>query len=633
MVAAITSNKTEDDSSYSIDLLGTASDADNSDSLSVSNQSASAVDGNGSTISIPSGALSLSGQNLTVDPNEFNYLAVGESVVITYSYDVADGTTTTANTATITITGANDAPVVSAITSNKTEDESSYSIDLLGTASDADNSDSLSVSNQSASAVDGNGSTISIPSGALSLSGQNLTVDPNEFNYLAVGESVVITYSYDVADGTTTTANTATITITGANDAPVVAAITSNKTEDDSSYSIDLLGTASDADNSDSLSVSNQSASAVDGNGSTISIPSGALSLSGQNLTVDPNEFNYLAVGESVVITYSYDVADGTTTTANTATITITGANDAPVVAAITSNKTEDDSSYADNSIDLLGTASTPITPIHSPFPTSPPPLLMATVPPSPFLRVLSLSGQNLTVDPNEFNYLAVGESVVITYSYDVADGTTTTANTATITITGANDAPVVAAITSNKTEDDSSYSIDLLGTASDADNSDQLSESVVITLRFHHRRQQSASAVDRHRLGRFHHLHSSSAVDALSLSGQNLTVDPNEFNYLAVGESVVITYSYDVADGTTTTANTATITITGANDAPVVAAITSNKTEDDSSYSIDLLGTASDADNSDSLSVSNQSASAVDGNGSTISIPSGALSLSQART
>ena len=195
--------------------------------------------------------------NLTVDPNEFNYLA-GESVVITYSYDVADGTTTTANTATITITGANDAPVVSTITSNKTEDDSSYSIDLLGTASNADNSNSA---NQSASAVDGNGSTISIPSGALSLSGQNLTVDPNEFNYLAVGESVVITYSYDVADGTTTTANTATITITGANDAPVVSAITSNKTEDDSSYSIDLLGTASDADNSDQLSVSNQSAS------------------------------------------------------------------------------------------------------------------------------------------------------------------------------------------------------------------------------------------------------------------------------------------------------------------------------------------------------------------------------------
>ena len=189
-----------------IDLLGTP-DADNSDQLSVSNQSASAVDGNGSTISIPSAALSLSGQNLTVDPNEFNYLAVGESVVITYSYDVADGTTTTANTATITITGANDAPVVSAITSNKTEDDSSYSIDLLGTASDADD--------PNASAVEFN----SIPR-LLSHSQVNLTVDPND-NYLAVGESVVITYS-DV-DGTTTTANTATITITGANDAPVVS--------------------------------------------------------------------------------------------------------------------------------------------------------------------------------------------------------------------------------------------------------------------------------------------------------------------------------------------------------------------------------------------------------------------------
>ena len=561
--------------------------------------------------------LSLSGQNLTVDPNEFNYLAVGESVVITYSYDVADGqyshhhhhhhhrqytasdadsdqlsvsnqsasavdgngsTISIPSAATITITGANDAPVVAAITSNKTEDDSSYSIDLLGTASDADNSDQLSVSNQSASAVDGNGSTISIPSGALSLSGQNLTVDPNEFNYLAVGESVVITYSYDVADGTTTTANTATITITGANDAPVVSAITSNKTEDDSSYSIDLLGTASDADNSDQLSVSNQSASAVDGNGSTISIPSAALSLSGQNLTVDPNEFNYLAVGESVVITCSYDVADGTTTTRQ-----YTGAHHhhhrrqrcsggpppptvhhlqqnrgrfqllhrsprhAPVVSAITSNKTR--LIDADNS-DQLSVSNQSASAVDGNGST-------ISIPSA----ALSLSGQNLTVDPNEFNYLAVGESVVITYSYDVADGTTTTANTATITITGANDAPVVSAITSNKTEDDSSYSIDLLGTASDADNSDQLSVS-----------NQSASAVD----GNGSTI--SIPSGALSLSGQNLTVDPNEFNYLAVGESVVITYSYDVVDGTTTTANTATITITGANDAPVVSAITSQQ-------------------------------------------------------
>ena len=68
--------------------------------------------------------------------------------------------------------------------------------------------------------------------------------------------------------------------------------------------------------------------------------------------------------------------------------------------------------------------------------------------------------------------------------------------------------------------------------------------------------------------------------------------------------ESAVLTINYSVSDGTTTTANTATITITGANDAPTVSAITSTKSEDDSSYVIiNLLSdaNAADPDSSDS--------------------------------
>ncbi|EAQ68303.1 hypothetical protein RS9917_07645 [Synechococcus sp. RS9917] len=135
--------------------------------------------------------------------------------------------------------------------------------------------------------------------------------------------------------------NTITFNVTGANDAPVVTAITSNKTEDDTSYSIDLLATASDADSSDSLAVANPSAAAVDGNNNSISIPSGALSLSGQNLTVDPNAFDNLDNGESVVITYSYDVSDGNTSTANSATITITGVDDPAVITGSSSDSTQ----------------------------------------------------------------------------------------------------------------------------------------------------------------------------------------------------------------------------------------------------------------------------------------------------
>jgi len=284
----------------------------------------------------------------TVANSAVQYLDAQETKTEVFTVKSVDGTS---HDIMITITGANDAPVVTAITETKTENDASHVLNLLAGASDADSSDTLSVTNYSASATDGASSpnVVTIPSGALSLSGKDLTVDPTKFNYLAAGEQVVITVSYDVSDGTTTTANTATITITGANDAPVVTAITETKTENDASHVLNLLAGASDADSSDTLSVTNYSASATDGASSpnVVTIPSGALSLSGKDLTVDPTKFNYLAAGEQVVITVSYDVSDGTTTTANTATITITGANDAATFTGIDSaSVTEDSNSY-----------------------------------------------------------------------------------------------------------------------------------------------------------------------------------------------------------------------------------------------------------------------------------------------
>ena len=222
-------------------------------------------------ISIPAGALTRNSHQLTVDPAAFNHLAVAESAVLTINYSVSDGTTTTANTATITITGANDAPTVSAISSTKSEDDSSYVINLLSdaNAADPDSSDSLSVTDYSASGVDQNNTAITIPDGALTLNGAELTIDPTAFDDLALNESATLTVNYNVNDGTTTTANTATITITGANDAPIVAAINTSTSEDAAPYTLNLLSTSSDPDSSNALSIENYSASAVDGNGRT----------------------------------------------------------------------------------------------------------------------------------------------------------------------------------------------------------------------------------------------------------------------------------------------------------------------------------------------------------------------------
>uniref|UniRef100_UPI00131C809C retention module-containing protein n=1 Tax=Thaumasiovibrio occultus TaxID=1891184 RepID=UPI00131C809C len=555
--AAIAETTNEDEAAFSIDLLQNASDADASDSLNVSN--VSETSGN------DAGGVSLNGNAFDVDPSHYGYLAVSESVELTYTYDVEDGNGgVTSATATITIEGRNDAPVVSAAISETTnEDEAAFSIDLLQNASDADTSDSLNVSN--VTETSGN------DAGGVTLNGSSFDVDPSHYGYLAVGESVELTYTYDVEDGNDgVTSSTATITIEGRNDVPVVSAVISETTnEDEAVFSIDLLQNASDADTSDTLTVSN--INEISGN------DAGGVTLNGNSFYVDPSHYGYLSVGESVELTYTYDVEDGNGgVTSSTATITIEGRNDSPEVsAAISETTNENEAAF---SIDLLQNAS--------------------DVDTSDSLKVsnvaetsgndaggVTLNGNAFDVDPSHYDYFAVGESVELTYTYDVEDGNGgVTSSTATITIEGRNDVPVVsAAISETTNEDEAAFSIDLLQNASDADISDSLTVS---------------------------NLTETSGNDAggVTLNGNSFDVDPSHYGYLAVGESVELTYTYDVEDGNGgVTSSTATITIEGRNDAPVVsAAISETTNEDEAAFSIDLLQNASDADISDSLTVSN---------------------------
>ena len=199
---------------------------------------------------------------------------MGESVVLEYSYNVIDGEGgVVAQTATITIEGRNDAPTVSAAVSTTTnEDQPGFSLDLLANASDVDQSDTLSVMNL----MQTNGGDAS----GITDNGNTLGIDPSAYNYLSVGESVVLEYSYNVIDGEGgVVAQTATITIEGRNDAPTVSAAVSTTTnEDQPGFSLDLLANASDVDQSDTLSVMNLmqtnggDASGITDNGNTLGI-------------------------------------------------------------------------------------------------------------------------------------------------------------------------------------------------------------------------------------------------------------------------------------------------------------------------------------------------------------------------
>ncbi|ABD06346.1 VCBS [Rhodopseudomonas palustris HaA2] len=168
--------------------------------------------------------------------------------------------------------------------------------------------------------------------------GWTYTLDPNKSDTQALVDGAtateVFTYTMTDLDGATST-STLTITITGSNDAPEVAGtISGERAEGTSAFTLNLLQGASDPDSGDTLSVTNVQYAVDNGTAST-TVPTG-LVLTDATLSVDPSDavFNSLAVGQSKVITVTYDVTDGHGgTVAQTATVTITGTNDAPVIA------------------------------------------------------------------------------------------------------------------------------------------------------------------------------------------------------------------------------------------------------------------------------------------------------------
>jgi VCBS repeat-containing protein len=498
--------------------------------------------------------------SFTFDPKGlYEYLAAGESTTENFTYTVSDGNGGT-DTATVTITihGVNDPPTVSAaVTTMATEDDSNFSLDLLTNASDVDTTDMLNVDSLMLTGGDDSGVTVN---------GNQLDIDPSAYNYLAFGESAVITYSYNVIDGEGgVVAQTAMITITGVNDSPAVsAAVSTMATEDDANFSLDLLTNATDVDQSDTLSVLNlMQTNAGDIGGITMDTAS--------SWTIDPSYYNDLAFDESEVITYSYDVSDGNGgTVSQTLTITISGVNDAPVAQADGFSTGEDTvlvggDVFADNgngadSDDDLSDSFT-VTGISEG-------MTSGTVG-DPFVlssgaTVTLTSGGNFDYNPvGAFDFLAVGETATDEFTYTISDGNggTDTA-TVTITITGVND-PVMAADDGVTTTKDTPLNFDVRldngnGPDTDADASDTLSV-IEIT--------DPVLGTTTATVGMEIPLESGATV-TLQADG-TLVYDPNGMfpDLFEPTDFDTDIFTYKITDGDTTDTATVTVTVTGSNE------------------------------------------------------------------
>ncbi len=428
------------------------------------------------------------------------------SVVLT----VSDGTTTTTQSFTIAVGNVNDAPTFDTTAVTSATEDTAYNYNI--TASDAD----------------GDGLTIAattLPSWlTLTDNGDGTATLTGTPTNSEVGDhSVVLT----VSDGTTTTTQSFTIVVGNVNDAPTFDSTAVTSATEDSAYSYSI--TTSDVDG-DSLTIS------------TTTLPSW-LSLTDNSdgtATLTGTPTNSEVGNHSVVLT----VSDGTTTTTQSFTITVSNTNDAPTFDSTAVTSATEDTAYNYNitASDADGDGLT----------------IAATTLPS-WLTLTDNGDGTATLTGTPTNSEVGDHSVVLT----VSDGTTTTTQSFTIAVGNMNDAPTFDSTAITSATEDSTYSYSI--TASDVDG-----DSLAIT--------------------------ATTLPSWLTLTDNGdgtATLTGTPTNSEVGDHSVVLT----VSDGTTTTTQSFTIAVGNTNDAPTFDSTATTSATEDSAYSYTIATSDVDGD------------------------------------
>ena len=293
--------------------------------------------------------------HVSYNPAAFKFLADGQKAVYTIGFDSQSGPDTIRETLTFTVDGSNDTPVVAApLVVAVTQDSAPQTVNLLDGATDPDSGDTATLSVSHVKYALGNAPASVNPPTGISLVGTTLHVDPAAFAYLGAGQTATIVVIYDVTDTHgATVAQTETITVTGTNDTPTVAApLVVAVTQDSAPQTINLLDGATDPDSGDTATLSVSHVKYALGNAPASVNPPTGISLVGTTLHVDPAAFAYLGAGQTATIVVIYDVTDTHgATVAQTETITVTGTNDAPVIVS--------GDTTASQSIVVMGTTTT----------------------------------------------------------------------------------------------------------------------------------------------------------------------------------------------------------------------------------------------------------------------------------
>ncbi|MCW1992056.1 UNVERIFIED_ORG: VCBS repeat-containing protein [Bradyrhizobium japonicum] len=533
-------------------------------------------------------------------------LAADQLVYDTFSYTNSDnhGGSCTANL-TITVTGTNDAPVItssaqsglaaewadlSAAEGSNTPHTASGAV----TFTDVDTLDSHTAS----FAPQGGGylgsftlNTTNHDTGNGGSIGWSFSVADGAIDYLQAGQTLTQKYDVTISDGHGGTAvQTVTVTIVGTNDAPVIissaqSGLATEWADMSAAEAANTPHTASgavaftDVDTLDSHTAS----FAPQGGGylgsftlDTTNHDTGNGGAIGWSFSVADGAVDYLQAGQTLTQKYDVTISDGHGGTAvQTVTVTIVGTNDAPVITSATQSGTVSEGddlpaaaqtatgqvSFSDVDAIDTHTLSVSVAAAHG----------TATVDPDGTWHYTVL-------DSGAVDALAVGEHLADSFTVEVDDhhgGLAT--QQVTIDITGTNDAPVAVADTNSGLEDST-----ITGTV--ASNDGDVDDGAVLTYA------------------------QTSAVAGLTLNpdgSYSLDATNAAYQHLAQGATTDVVANYTVTDEHGATSNSSlTITLTGTNDGPVAVADTNSGLED-STITGTVASNDSDVDDGATLSYS----------------------------
>ena len=491
----------------------------------------------------------------------FQELGDGESATVAISYLMSDdqGASSTA-TVTITVTGENDAPVAMSDSATTNED-TVVEIDVLANDTDVDLSDhaqNFSIDSAQATFSSGLGSSPAA-AGEVSIANQRLLFAPGDaFAELDLGDSAIAVVTYSMSDDSGALSfSTVTITVNGVNDAPVANSDVGTTSENES-LTVDVLGNDTDPDQGDTQqSLTLQSASVVSTTG-LISSPSAAGSVSIQNnqLLFSPGTgFDELDVGDEATVTIDYVVSDDQqATSTGTLTITIQGANDAPAAQPDAVSADENETVTLDvlaNDLDLDSDDTKTLQAVSITGTTG----LIGSPDAAGSVAIIKNS---LVFSPGTaLDELDDGDTATVHISYGMSDGSGAMSfSSATITVAGTKDAPVAVPDTALTAENEAA-TIDVLSNATDAD-ADDGPDNFILT---------NANITSTDGLAE-----SPGAAGSVTVVNNNVVFDPGTaFDQLDDGDTATVVVSYNLRDESNETATgTLSITVSGANDAPV---------------------------------------------------------------